>query len=609
MKMRMFLLLVLVGLTGPACPRANAGRVPDGLDTSDWNSIRAEYERHRHAAFPVEGGHQARNFGQQWISEFDGHGFLVTPDNGDWKWGLELQSYGWAGRARAVTDRPRVTVETERVSYDWDENLREWYVNDGRGLEHGFTVRQPPAGQGETLELNLAVRGGLEPRVRGGGRAVAFVDADGRAVLIYAGLKVWDADGRALDARLEAVGGGLRLEVKADGARYPLTIDPTVQQAYLKASNTNTGDHFGYSVAISGRWRCYPRVSPQPPPYRGVNGNQGDNSVLFAGAAYVFVRDGAAWSQQAYLKASNTNSGDNFGFSVAISGDTAVVGAPFEDSNATGVTGNQGDNSVSFAGAADVFVREGGVWSQQAYLKASNTEEFDFFGFSVAISGDTVVVGAWQEGSNATGVNGNQRDNSALSSGAAYVFSVDQPSCVHSLSHSEEFFLANGGTGTVDVVTAADCSWAAISNTPFLTITSGASGKGNGTVSYAVDGNPSPSFRTGTLDIAGSTFTVAQEGTAADCVYFPSRSAEFFPVNGGTGTVDIVTAADCSWVAISNTPFLTILSGAAGTGNGTVSYAVEASPSASVRTGTVDIARLTFTVFQDGTTSLPEGIA
>src|SRR5262249_49575291 len=128
------------------------------------------------------------------------------------------------------------------------------------------------------------------------------------------------------------------------------------------------------------------------------------------------------WSQQAYLKASNTGGGDEFGISVAVSGDTVVVGARFEASNATGVNGNQADNSASQSGAAYVFTRSGGVWSQQAYLKASNTEACDRFGWSVAVSGDTVVVGALGESSNATGVNGNQADNSACGSGAASVF-------------------------------------------------------------------------------------------------------------------------------------------------------------------------------------------
>ena len=114
-----------------------------------------------------------------------------------------------------------------------------------------------------------------------------------------------------------------------------------------------------------------------------------------AGAAYVFVRSGGTWSQQAYLKASNTGAGDWFGYSVAVSGDTVVVGADAEDSSATGVNGNGGDNSALDAGAAYVFVRSGGTWFQQASLKASNTGAGDRFGWSVALSGDTVVVGAY----------------------------------------------------------------------------------------------------------------------------------------------------------------------------------------------------------------------
>ncbi|MFO0504688.1 MAG: IPT/TIG domain-containing protein, partial [Acidobacteriota bacterium] len=111
---------------------------------------------------------------------------------------------------------------------------------------------------------------------------------------------------------------------------------------------------------------------------------------------------------------------------MATSGDTVVVGAPSEASNATGVDGTQNNNSATFAGAAYVFVRSSGTtyWSQQAYLKASNTGSGDFFCFSVAISGDTVVVGAYGEDSNATGVNGTQGDNSASTAGAAYVFTL-----------------------------------------------------------------------------------------------------------------------------------------------------------------------------------------
>ncbi|MBA3469517.1 MAG: FG-GAP repeat protein [Herpetosiphonaceae bacterium] len=153
-----------------------------------------------------------------------------------------------------------------------------------------------------------------------------------------------------------------------------------------------------------------------------------DNSAEGAGAAYGFTRSGAqgapAWFPQAYLKASNTGTDDRFGFSVAVDGDTVVVGAYGEASAATGVGGNQADNSAIDAGAAYVFTQSGATWTQQAYLKASNTNVLDGFGESVAVSGATVVVGAPWEQSAATGVGGNQADNSTTWAGAAYVFTM-----------------------------------------------------------------------------------------------------------------------------------------------------------------------------------------
>lgn len=132
-------------------------------------------------------------------------------------------------------------------------------------------------------------------------------------------------------------------------------------------------------------------------------------------------------TQQTYLKASNTGAGDFFSTAVALDGDTLVVGAPFEDSIATGVNGNQADNSGSGSGAVYVFVRTNGVWTQQAYLKASNAEAGDNFGKNVALSGDTLAVGAPAEGSALTGVtagapNESTTSNGALGSGAVYVF-------------------------------------------------------------------------------------------------------------------------------------------------------------------------------------------
>ena len=134
--------------------------------------------------------------------------------------------------------------------------------------------------------------------------------------------------------------------------------------------------------------------------------------------------------QEAYLKASNTDKEDFFGYSVAISGDTAVVGAINEDSNATGVNGYQG-NDPSYgiydgSGAAYVYVHDGaGNWSQQAYLKASNTDDKDGFGYAVAIDGDTIVISAPGEDSSSNQINGDQNNNDIPNTGAAYVFVRD----------------------------------------------------------------------------------------------------------------------------------------------------------------------------------------
>jgi trimeric autotransporter adhesin len=155
---------------------------------------------------------------------------------------------------------------------------------------------------------------------------------------------------------------------------------------------------------------------------KGVNSGLDDNSAPMAGAAYVFVRSESKWSQQAYLKASNTDAEDYFGHLVAIAGETIVVTATGEDSAASGVNGNDDDNSAEYAGAAYVFVRTDSGWSQQAYLKASNPDPSDDFGSALAIAGDRIVVAAGAEDSAARTIDGDQADDSAINAGAAYVF-------------------------------------------------------------------------------------------------------------------------------------------------------------------------------------------
>ena len=199
------------------------------------------------------------------------------------------------------------------------------------------------------------------------------------------------------------------------------------QQAYIKASNTDADDRFGGRLALSPDGSTLAvSAGNESSVATGVDGDQLDNSATFSGAVYVFVRDGAVWSQQAYLKAANTDPGDNFGSNVALSGDgdTLAVGAVGEDSAATDVGGDQTNNDAEGAGAVYVFERIEGAWSQQAYLKASNTDPDDNFGGALALSadGEILAVGAVREQTSVGGVGGDPSDDTIASAGAAYVF-------------------------------------------------------------------------------------------------------------------------------------------------------------------------------------------
>jgi len=216
----------------------------------------------------------------------------------------------------------------------------------------------------------------------------------------------------------------------AAGAVYVFTKTGTTwsQQAYVKASNTDGNDKFGQSLSLSNDGNTLAvGANWEDSVATGIGGNQADNTAGLSGAVYVFFRSAIGWSQQAYIKASNTSAGDEFGNAVSLSddGNTLAVSAVFEDSSATGIGGNQGNFVVGTdSGAVYLFGRVGTVWSQQAYVKASNTNAADQFGYTVSLSGNgtTLAVGAKFEDSVATGIGGNQADNTATNSGAVYVF-------------------------------------------------------------------------------------------------------------------------------------------------------------------------------------------
>ena len=251
--------------------------------------------------------------------------------------------------------------------------------------------------------------------------STGLADRFGSSISIWGDTLVVGA--REEDSNARGVGGDPNDNSAVDsGAAYVyVRSDSTWSlQAYLKASNADPGDQFGCAVSVNGD-RLVVGADKEASRAHEVNGDQTSNFNPTSGAAYVFLRDGDQWAQEAYLKASNSGRSDLFGNAVALHGDTLVVGAFLENGGARGVNGNQADNSANAAGAAYVFVRSDSGWNQEAYLKASNPGVGDQFGFKVACWGDTVVVGSIFEGGGATGVNGDQHDG-IVQSGAVYVF-------------------------------------------------------------------------------------------------------------------------------------------------------------------------------------------
>jgi hypothetical protein len=331
--------------------------------------------------------------------------------------------------------------------------MLEWYENQPAGLEQGYAVLRAPQGDG-SLRLILEVEGDLRPELESGNTAVKFAAADGQATLRYSGLKAWDAAQRELAAHLEVQGRQLALVVNDRDAAYPVTIDPLItwQEAQLMAGDGSPEDFFGYSVSLSNDGQT------------ALVGSHFDDTLTRAdaGSAFVFVRNGSSWSLQAKLTASDAGASDLFGCSVSLNGDgnTALVGAFRDDTTggtdagsayvfvrngstwseqakltaSDGAATNLFGNSVSLSsdgntaligsyqydspgkvnvGSAYVFVREGTSWSQQTQLTAADGIANDYFGCSVSLSGDGnfALAGTYQDD-----------QPGAANAGSAYVF-------------------------------------------------------------------------------------------------------------------------------------------------------------------------------------------
>jgi uncharacterized repeat protein (TIGR01451 family) len=166
------------------------------------------------------------------------------------------------------------------------------------------------------------------------------------------------------------------------------------------------------------------------------------------------------------------------------------------------------------------------------------------------------------------------------------------------ISPTSATFAMEGGDATVAVTVPSGCAWQAVSNDSWLTITSGSEGTGNGIVVYHVATNTTGNPRTGTLTIAGLTFTVNQSNLACSYTIMPTSAS--YPAGGGSGSVSVTAPSGCGWRAISNDVWLVVAPGLPGNGSGSFDYSVAPNPTSIPRTGTISVAGLTFTVMQAG---------
>jgi len=214
----------------------------------------------------------------------------------------------------------------------------------------------------------------------------------------------------------------------SSGAVYIFTRSNTIwtQEAYIKASNAEAGDFFGNVISLSqdGNTLAVGALG-EDSNATGVNGDSSNNGLNASGAVYIFSRSGTVWTEEAYLKSFESDANDFFGefLSLSADGNTLAVAAQREDSNATGINGDLANNGAGDSGAVYIFRRQGSLWLEGRYIKASNTDGGDFFGSSISLNanGNTLVVAAQREDSNATGIGGDQTNDSASFAGAVYV--------------------------------------------------------------------------------------------------------------------------------------------------------------------------------------------
>jgi hypothetical protein len=196
-------------------------------------------------------------------------------------------------------------------------------------------------------------------------------------------------------------------------------------------------------------------------------------------------------------------------------------------------------------------------------------------------------------------LNTTSRSGFIIIDGLTFTLNQAAASCIYSITPTAAHYLDTTSSGNISVTAGTGCAWTAVSNDSFITVNSGSPGSGNGTVNYTIAANVTTSSRTGTLTVAGSTFTVTQDGTVP-CSYSISPLTTSFTSTGGTTPVTVTSNTNCVWSVSSSDPSWLTFTPANGSGNGTVTCTASANTSSLTRSGTLTIAGQIFTVTQTG---------
>ncbi|MFN0110096.1 MAG: BACON domain-containing protein [Blastocatellia bacterium] len=516
---------------------------------------------------------------------------------------------------------------------------RGGYWNYQQTLRVNSSVQHPNFGHVVGISSNTIAVGSPEsstgtisalPNVPGDGSVYLFAQVAGRWQLVQT---LQNSNQGNFGGTLTIAGGYLAVGARTDivGANrdqgsvyvYRSTDTGWIFVQRLTSADGLTGDHFGTSVATDGTTLA-------------IGANDHDiGAAANQGAVYIYSRSGTSFGFQQKLISADGALGDWFGLSVGLSGDTLAVGAPRVNIGAT-----------ADKGAVYVYTRSGSIWLQQGsrLIHAAGGVE-DYLGASVAIEGNVLIAGASGGGSNtrtlpcyaavfsrtnsawsadsvitSPGTNNNNSFGRALSlkgnslligaafgnvgllqsAGSVYSYTAPIIPCAFSITPTSQSFTATGGSGAVNVTTNAACDWTALSNASWITL-SNFGGSGNGSVGYAVAANSSGP-RSGTITVAGQTFTVTQAGIT--CTFSLTPATTNFPSNGGVGSGTINTQTGCPWTATSNAAWISITGAGGGTGTGTFNFNVTNNPGAN-RTGTIAAGGQTLTVNQSG----PLGVA